>query len=170
MPTLIILIASTSAAVCDLRWRRIPNWLVVATMLLSLIWHTAVGGLSGLWMSAAGLFVGIAVLLPLFLLRGMGAGDVKFFGALSAAVTYKYVFTVLLISAIIAGIMALFTVLWGRVFIATLRNLADLLGWLLRGHFKPHPVVSLANKSALALPFGVSMAAAAWLFILFGKP
>lgn len=168
MPTLIILIASTSAAVCDLRWRRIPNWLVVATILLSLIWHGSVGGLRGLWMSAAGLLVGTAVLLPLFLLRGMGAGDVKFFGALSAAVTYKYVFTVLLISAIIAGLMALFTIFFGKAFIATLRNLASLFGWFLRGNLKPHPVVSLANKSALAVPFGVSMAAAAWLFVLFG--
>ena len=78
----LILIAATTAGFFDLRWKRIPNWLVLATIVLSLTWHGAVGGLSGLWMSVAGLLVGTAILFPFFLIRGMGAGDVKLFGAL----------------------------------------------------------------------------------------
>ena len=169
MPDALILLAATTAGFFDLRWKRIPNWLVLATILLSLTWHGAVGGLSGLWMSVAGLLVGTAILFPFFLLRGMGAGDVKFFGALAAAVTYKYVFTVLFFSAIIAGTMALLRIIWEKAVIVTLLRLFDLFKWFGSGNLKPHPVMSLANTSALAVPFGVSIAIATWIFIFFAS-
>lgn len=163
------LVAVTTAGIWDLRCKRIPNWLVLATAVFSLSWHAATNGLTGLWMSAAGLLVGIAILFPFFLLRGMGAGDVKFFGALAAAVTYKYVLSVLLFSAIIAATMAIMRIVWEKAVIVTLIRLVDLVGWFGRGHLKPHPVMNLANTSALAVPFGVSMAVGTWIFILFGR-
>jgi prepilin peptidase CpaA len=168
MLTAFILVSATTAGYFDLRSRRIPNWLVGATIALSLIWHTAVGGLAGLWMSALGLLIGIAVLFPLFLLRGMGAGDVKFFGALGAAVTYRHVFTVLMISALIAGGMALFRVVLARALVATLANIVSIINRLVHGRLSPHPLANLANEKALAIPFGVSLAAAAWIFVLMG--
>src|SRR5260370_17394143 len=88
----IILLAVTTAAFFDFRWKRIPNWLVLATMLVALIWHTSTDGLTGLWMSAAGLLVGITILFPFFLVRGMCARDVKFFVALSAPSSCHYPF------------------------------------------------------------------------------
>lgn len=169
MPTVLILLSATSAGIIDLRWRRIPNWLVALTIGLSLIWHGATGGLAGLWMSAAGLLVGTAVLLPFFLLRAMGAGDVKFFGALGAAVTYNHVFAVFLISAIVAGLMALIQAVWSRALVATLANVVSLMGRFLRGRFSPHPILNLANDRVLTIPFGVSIAIAAWIFVLFGR-
>jgi prepilin peptidase CpaA len=168
MLTALILLSATTAGYFDFRWRRIPNWLVAVTIVLSLAFHTVVSGFAGLWMSLAGLLIGIAVLFPLFLLRGMGAGDVKFFGALGAAVTYHHIFTVFIISAFIAGAMALFRVLLARAFVATLANIASLLNRFLRGRISPHPLVSLTNEHALAIPFGVSLAAAAWIFVLMG--
>jgi prepilin peptidase CpaA len=168
MLTALILISVTVAAYFDLRWRRIPNWLVVVTIGAALTWHAVTGGISGFWLSLAGLTVGAGVLLPLFLLRGMGAGDVKLFGALGAAVTYNHVFTVLFISLIVAGVMALVRVVLARALVATLVNIVDLLGRFLRGRISPHPRVNLANEHALAIPFGVSVAVATWIFILTG--
>lgn len=168
MLSALILVSVTTAAYFDLRWRRIPNWLVAATVGLSLIWHTLSGGWSGLLMSGAGLLVGMALLLPLFLLRGMGAGDVKFFGAIGAAVTYNHILTVFVIAALIAGVMALFRVVVARAFVATLANIADILNRFLHGRFSPHPIVGLANENALVIPFGVSVAVATWFFVLLG--
>lgn len=119
-------------------------------------------------MSGAGLLVGMALLLPLYLLKGMGAGDVKFFGAIGAAVTFKHVLAVFVFAALIAGCMALFRVLVARALVATLSNIADILNRFLHGRFSPHPVVGLANENALVIPFGVSVAAATWLFVLLG--
>jgi prepilin peptidase CpaA len=170
MPTMVLLLSATIAAYFDLRWRRIPNWLVVATMALSLGWHTWSSGWVGLWLSGGGLLAGLALLLPLFLLRGMGAGDVKFFGAIGAAVTYQHILTVFVIAALIGGGMALFRVMAARAFVATLANIADILNRFFHGRFRPHPVVGLANEQALVIPFGVSMALAAWVFVLMGAP
>jgi prepilin peptidase CpaA len=168
MLTAIILLSATTAAYFDFRWRRIPNWLVAATIVVSLGWHTWTNGWDGLLMSGAGLLVGTALLLPLYLLKGMGAGDVKLFAAIGAAVTFKHVLAVFVISALIAGGMALFRVLMARAFVATLSNIVDILNRFLHGRFGPHPVAGLANENALVIPFGVSVAAATWLFVLLG--
>ena len=168
MLTVLILLSATTAGYFDLRWRRIPNWLVGATVGLAMLWHTLSSGWAGLLLSAGGLLAGMALLFPLFLLRGMGAGDVKFFGAIGAAVTYKDVLAVFVIAALIAGIMALFSVLVARAFFATLANIADILNRFMHGRFSPHPVVGLANENALVIPFGVSVAVATWLFVLLG--
>ena len=170
MLNVFVLVAATTAGIFDLRWKRIPNWLVLVTVLTALVWHTVMGGWAGLWMSVAGLLVGTAILLPFFLLRGLGAGDVKFFGALSAAVTFKYVFTFFFFSAVIAGVMALVRIIWGQAITATLRRFAGLVSWFGRGHLSPHPTLNLANPGVVAVPFAVSIAAAAWIVVLFGMP
>jgi len=168
MLTALILLSATTAGYFDLRWRRIPNWLVAATAALALLWHTIGGGWAGFLLSGGGLLAGMALLLPLYFLRGMGAGDVKLFGAIGAAVTYKHILTVFVIAALIAGIMALFRVVVARALVATLANVADILNRFIHGRFSPHPVVGLANENALVIPFGVSVAIAAWLFVLLG--
>jgi prepilin peptidase CpaA len=168
MLTVFILLSATTAAYFDFRWRRIPNWLVAATIMLSLVCHTWSGSLDGLLMSGAGLLAGAGLLLPLYLLKGMGAGDVKFFAAIGAAVTFKHILTVFVFAALIAGGMALFRVLVARAMVATLSNIVDIINRFLHGRFGPHPVVGLANENALVIPFGVSVAAATWLFVLLG--
>ena len=119
-------------------------------------------------MSTGGLLVGAGLLLPLYLLKGLGAGDVKFFAAIGAAVTVKHVVAVFVFAALIAGGMALFRVLVARALVATLSNIVDILNRFLHGRFGPHPVAGLANENALVIPFGVSLAAATWLFVLLG--
>lgn len=169
MLTVLILLSATTAAYFDFRWRRIPNWLVGATIAMSFVWHGWSSGWSGLWLSVAGLLVGAALLLPLYMLKGMGAGDVKFFAAIGSAVTSRHVLSVFVFAALIAGGMALFRVLAARALVATFSNIVDIMNRFLHGRFSPHPVAVLANENALVIPFGVSVAAAAWLFVLLGS-
>src|SRR5215471_2331638 len=165
MPWGIILISATTAGILDMRDRRIPNWLVIITVGTSFVFHIAVAGLPGLGSSALGMSIGTAILFPLFLLRGMGAGDVKFFGALGAAVTYKYVLVVLFISVVVAAVLALLRIYCEGTALKTLVNTGRLIAWLGRGRFRPHPLLNLTNKSALSVPFGVAIAIASWIFL-----
>ena len=75
------------AAWHDIRSRRIPNVLVfpgaVAGVLSNTLLPQEMGGL-GVFDSLAGLGVGLILLLPLYLLRAMGAGDVKLMGMTGA--------------------------------------------------------------------------------------
>ncbi len=68
----------------DLRTRRIPNLITGPAFLLGLTVHLAMGGPSaGLAALAAGVFAG-ALLLPGWLMKFMGAGDVKLMVAIGA--------------------------------------------------------------------------------------
>ena len=72
------------AAIEDLARRRISNTLTFGAALLALTLQFASNGLAGLLNGLGGLGVGLAVFLPFFLLRGMGAGDVKTMAAAGA--------------------------------------------------------------------------------------
>lgn len=68
----------------DYRTHRVPNWLNAAVAVCGLGLHGYLSGMPGLWHSLGGLGVGFGLLFGLWLVRGMGAGDVKFMAALGA--------------------------------------------------------------------------------------
>ena len=65
------------AGLYDARWHRIPNWVVVPGVLAGILWNFSALGTSGLARSSGGLGLGILLSLPLYLIRGCRAGDVK---------------------------------------------------------------------------------------------
>ena len=167
MPTAIILASVTTAAYFDVRWRRVPNWLVALTIALSLGWHAMVDGMAGTWSSVAGLMIGTGVLFPLYLLRGMGAGDVKFFGALGAGITHRHVLTVLVLSILVSGVLAVGQVMRKGMLEPTMARSVDLLSRFLRGRLRPHPEISIDHETALLVPFTAAVATATWIFVLW---
>ncbi|RZS81639.1 A24 family peptidase [Pigmentiphaga kullae] len=71
----------------DLLFRRVFNWLILVGLLLKLGWlvfgGTAPEGLTSAWASAGmGLLLALLFLVPLYVFKAMGAGDVKFFAVL----------------------------------------------------------------------------------------
>ncbi|MCZ3115009.1 hypothetical protein NYZ21_21465, partial [Acinetobacter baumannii] len=64
-----------AAAASDLQCRRIPNWLTFGAWLLALPVQLALSGLgAGALAWATGWLTGLAMFLPIYLLRGMAAG------------------------------------------------------------------------------------------------
>lgn len=161
-----ILLSASVAGYFDARWHRVPNWLSGLTAVASLGWHAWVSGTNGLASSAAGAVLGIALLLPLFLLRAMGAGDVKFFGALGSALTYRHLLPLLALALLVGGVLALWLVARHGAVAQTARNVADLAGRVLRGRVAPHPVVHIDNPRALVVPFTFAQAIATWLLVV----
>jgi prepilin peptidase CpaA len=76
--TLLILLGA--AVVTDLRHHRVPNILLAPALSLALLVHTIHGGGHGLIMAAGGLTLGLILFLPMYVIGGMGAGDVKLMG------------------------------------------------------------------------------------------
>ncbi len=70
------------AAVIDLRTRRVPNWLTLATAALGIALATLHVTRVTAAAAAYGLLVGVVVMLPGHLFGGSGAGDVKLLAAL----------------------------------------------------------------------------------------
>lgn len=87
-----VVVFTLTAAVCDFRTKKIPNRLTVPAFLAALVYHGAVGAMTGGWsgcgwallMALAGFGVGFGILLVLWLIGGGGAGDVKLMGAVGA--------------------------------------------------------------------------------------
>ena len=72
------------ASLLDLIWRRIPNWLTLGAALLGLAGGYWEAGISGLGLSLLGLLLGFALLLPGYLLRMTGGGDLKLMAAVGS--------------------------------------------------------------------------------------
>src|SRR5215467_4923288 len=74
------------AAWSDVRTRRIPNSTTVTGAAAGFLLHIFYGGASGAVHSLAGAAFGLAIFLVFYIAGGMGAGDVKLFGAVGAFV------------------------------------------------------------------------------------
>src|SRR5262249_5763703 len=92
-----------------LDWRvcRIPDWLTGSTLGVGLAVHTIAGGWSGTKVALAGMALPLVLLLPVVLLRGLGAGDWKLMGALGALLGWAQILLVLLGTILLAGLFAL---------------------------------------------------------------
>ena len=95
------------ATVTDLRFQKIPNLLTYPTMAVALAYHFTTKSQDGLLFSAAGLALGIGLLILPYLMGVMGAGDVKLMGAVGAILGAKGVFIAFLFTGIAGGIYAL---------------------------------------------------------------
>ena len=114
-----------AAAWTDYRVRRIPNAVCVAMFVTGLLWHgTAIdgdglfasslaGGL-GLSASALGALAAFVGRVPLYLVRVLGAGDVKLATAIGAWVGWQALLPWALLVMIAGGVLALAWMVNGR--------------------------------------------------------
>jgi len=111
------------AAVTDVRFGRIPNWLTFSLAIFGITAHTFFEGWVGFVFSVEGLGFGIGCLLFFYIMGGMGAGDVKFLGSIGAVVGTPAVLQVFLATALLGGLYSLATMIrlggwrytWNRV-------------------------------------------------------
>lgn len=93
----------------DVRYRRIPNVYVLATLISGLILNSLFGGVSGFASSLAGCALAFALLFVFHLFGAMGAGDVKLFAAIGAVLGYKLVLPTFAVIVLIGGLLAVYT-------------------------------------------------------------
>lgn len=163
---ILALLVALAAGVTDWRSRRIPNWLTVPSLFAGILVNTVLFGWHGTKSSLEGAGLCLLALLPIVLMRGLGAGDWKLMGALGSILGPSLVSVVLLVSIFIGGLMAILQMLVRRRVGQTLRNLWFLISMLVMFKFKVHKEISLDNPHASKLPFGVAAALAT--LICFG--
>jgi prepilin peptidase CpaA len=160
LPWLLAIVFSAVAGWRDWQTRRIPNWLTVTGLFVGLAVNTAIGGWPGARAALEGAGLGLAVLLPFVLLRGLGAGDWKLAGGLGAFVGPARIFEILVIAVFVAGAMAIFEALRRHRMLATMRNLWTLVQGFFVFGLRPNSEISLENPALIKLPFAVAVAAA----------
>ena len=158
----IVILLLIVAAVSDCRTRRIPNWLVLSGALYGVIYNTVLPPTphDNILFPLAGLGLGLLLFLPLYLVRAMGAGDVKLLAMAGAFLGPGDTFYAALASMIVGGVLAIVFVLVRGTALRMFHNLASLfqLGFLsLAGGFKPNLQIT-PSASAGKLPYGVPIA------------
>lgn len=152
----------------DLLHRKIPNKLVLSGLLAALLgavfWppQTTSDELTDLeWpMVLAGACVGLASLMPLYLVRACGAGDVKLMAMVGAFVGPTTVLYAALYTLLAGGVLSLAYMLVKGVAIRTLQNVQYILTDLIfRVHTGGSARLDPLAATAARLPYAVAIAA-----------
>jgi prepilin peptidase CpaA len=159
------------AAVFDIRFRRIPNWLVLAGIIVGFAWNVYSSGWSGLGRAAAGLGLGFVLYFPLYLIRARGAGDVKLLAAVGAIAGPVNCLWIFLSTAILGGIIALLLLMVrGRVQ-KTLFNVAWIIRDLMqfKAPYKSTEEVDVTSAKGLRLPHAAMIAVGTIAFLIAAR-
>ncbi len=155
------------AAIYDIRYRRIPNWLVLAGLLAGLGWNAYAARFSGLGHAAEGLGLGFLLYFPLYLIRARGAGDVKLLAAVGSITGPGNCLWIFALTAILGGIIAVvFLLLLGRV-----RKTFFNVGWIiqdllhLRAPWRSSDELNVSTDKGVRLPHGAMMAVGVLAFL-----
>jgi prepilin peptidase CpaA len=146
------------AALVDFRTHRIPNWLTVPAFFAGIALRTFTGGWPGAKASLEGAALALILLLPLVLMRALGAGDWKLMGAVGAFLGPAMFLFVLLGSFLVSGLMAIVEMMRTQRVKETFHNLVVLVQGFFSFGLRAHPEISLDNPALLKLPFGVAAA------------
>ena len=149
------------ACLTDWRYRRIPNELTFGAALAAFAFALTVGGPLALLTSMAGWVIGCLLFLPVFLLRGMGGGDVKLLAALGAWLGPGMVVWAALYAAVAGGVLAVLVTLHAGYLRTMFRNVWNLLMFWRVAGVQPHPELTLATAAGPRLPYAFPITAGA---------
>jgi prepilin peptidase CpaA len=115
---LLLLLPFLAVAVAtDLHSRKIPNVLVGFMLASGLLLHVLLFGAAGLAASAAGVVIGFLILIPLYALGGMGAGDVKLLAAAGSFLGPWGALLAGIFTLLAGGALGLGALMWQRIVI-----------------------------------------------------
>jgi prepilin peptidase CpaA len=141
----------------DVRYRRIPNVFVLATLVSGLVINFVGGGLHGLAASAGGCLLAFGLMFVLHVFGAMGAGDVKLFAAVGAVFGTPLVVPTFLVVLLTGGALAVYTILRNGTALSTLTRVLQIFVGLLPGWQIPRFDVPADRRHTL--PYGVAITA-----------
>lgn len=168
------------AATIDARTLRIPNWLTAGGAAIGVVlaaavpwqWLGPVWALQGLLWSLGGLAAALAILLPLYALRVMGAGDVKLVAMVGAFVGLQQIVQVVLCIFVAGGLLAVAFALRHRMVRQVATNMHELMQSMTAAAFAGVRIAAPVAQHGFAgrLPYGVAICAGTvgWLVLSGG--
>jgi len=139
----------------DVRYRRIPNPYVLATLISGLTLNFAVAGLQGGLNSIGGCVLAFILMFILHVFGAMGAGDVKLFAAIGSVIGVQLVLPTFVVVILTGGLLALVTTLRSGVFRTTMFRVLQILVGLLPGWQMPK--FSVPADRRLTIPYGAAI-------------
>lgn len=161
---MLLLLMLVIAAMYDIRYRRIPNWLTIAGVILGLAINWFLGPPeAGILLSVTGLLVAFGLYFVLYSIRAMGAGDVKLMAAVGAMVGWQRWLGIFFVTAILGAILALLLIAARKRTKKTLWNVGFILSELKHGRpaYLGREELDVRSRKGLGLPHGAVIALSA---------
>ena len=109
VPVIVVLVAALVAAATDIWKFKVYNVLTLPLLVSGLLYHAFRAELAD---SLLGVLFGFAALIVLYIIGGMGAGDVKLMAAVGAWLGMPLTFYVFIASSLAAGVYSIGLVVW----------------------------------------------------------
>jgi len=164
----VVILLCAFTVVTDVFEHRVRNaWLLASLMLGagSMAWMWLQNDAALPWMSPAGLLIGFLVLLPFYVMRWMGAGDVKFFATLGFLLGGKALLPIWIIASMLGGIHAVIILLSRHVIRRSGSELAAMQMQVVESHVWQRVLEARGGRKGL--PYAAYMAIGALITMKF---
>ncbi|HWS86136.1 MAG TPA: prepilin peptidase [Pyrinomonadaceae bacterium] len=139
----------------DVRYRRIPNVFVLATLVSGLLINGILNGFAGLGASVGGCLIAFAMMFALHLFGAMGAGDVKLFAAIGSVVGYSLVLPTFVVVVLTGGVFAVISTVRAGTVVTTMHRVLQIFVGFLPGWQMPRFAIPADRR--LTIPYGVAI-------------
>ena len=139
----------------DVRYRRIPNPFVLATLITGITLNISLAGINGAISSIGGCLLAFILMFMLHVFGAMGAGDVKLFAAIGSVVGAHMVIPTLIVVVLMGGLLALVSILRSGAFSPTMHRVLQIFVGLLPGWEMPR--FSIPSDRRLTIPYGAAI-------------
>ena len=157
----VLILLVTLASLFDLRLGKIPNALTYPACIFGLGFAATTWNWSAFSSSLLGLAVGFLPLFGLYLIGGLGGGDVKLMAAVGALMGYSFTLNALITSILVGGLIALLHVIWEGKLWQAVRFLATTVGRVFIPCLHREPLATRQN-----VPFGVAICLGSFLTLV----
>src|SRR3982751_114936 len=157
----VLVLLVTLASLFDLRLGKIPNALTYPACIFGLGLAITTWSWNALSSSFLGLVIGFVPFFGLYLIGGLGGGDVKLMAAVGALMGYPFTLNALITSILVGGLIALLLVIWEGKLWQAVRFLAATIGRVFIPGLHREPLAARQN-----VPFGVAICLGSFLTLI----
>ena len=157
-----------TAAVYDIRSRRIPNWLCLTGFVAGVGINLFLDGATGLRSSLLGCGFAAFLYVPLFAIRAMGAGDAKLMMAIGAIVGPLNWFIIFILTSILGAVCGVLRLVIGGGLRTALWNLTFIVSQLMRfrAPYIARAELDVRHHKAVTMPHGAAIAMGSIVFVV----
>jgi len=140
-----------AAFITDVRTMRIPNWITASALLTGFLVQGAVNGWQGLVFAGCGTAAGFILLILMYFIGAVGAGDVKLFAGIGAWTGMLFTAQIIVYSILFAAFIGWLIVLRKREAGSRLRQAASrIAGFMLLRNLS---LIKGRDQELLRFPF-----------------
>lgn len=152
----------------DVRYRRIPNAFVLATLASGVAINAIFAGFPGVAASLGGCALGFVLMFMLHVFGAMGAGDVKLFAAIGAVTGAELVVPTFIVVILTGGLLAIVSIIRAGVLMITMHRVLQIFVGMLPGWQMPKFPVPTDRKHTI--PYGVAITMGSIISIFVFRP